>query len=628
MMRVRIPRSLKAGAVVAAGALAMSACANGTTGVSVITSNGDHSYGSIPAQSTTVKSGGTVTFAETPGFGPDWIFPITPGADSSVFVTQEFQYLSWPAVFSSPEGSDPEIDYAQSLTSSAPTVTDGGKTFTIKLNGELDWSNGTPVTATDVEFMVDLLKAGVKENAANDGNYTPGQFPDNITAMTVVDSQTISFTFNKVYNPTWVLDSELGQLIALPSGLWNHSSAGGAAITDWNTNPADAKAIFDYLTAQSKDLSTYATNPLWQDVDGPFKISMFNASTDAANFVANPAYSGSDKPHIAELDEYAYTSTSAEFNDLLSGKLDVGYVDFSDLREVGKIKDKGYNVYGLPVFGFDYINYNFKDTTDDFDNVINQLYVRQAFAHLQNEPAEIEGPLHGAAVAAYGAVGAAPKSPFTPPSQANPFPFSISTASKLLTSNGWTVVPNGKTTCTKPGTGPGECGKGISAGQDINFTLYYATSPSVIGAEVTAWVANLRQVGVNVTLKTDTANNIISNQDDPNSPSTENIWGASDFGGFSTGLYPTTDDLFNTGGQFNEGDFSNPTLDADISNSINSPNPAALQTELAEVTALQPAIFQPLADQVVTWKNSLSGPADSFSNMTQFRITPQDWYFD
>ena len=627
-MRYKTSNGLKAGAVLAAAALTMSACSSSTTSPKNATLASNYSYGSIPAASSTIKSGGTVTFAETPGFGPNWIFPITPAANSSVFVAGQFQYLSWRTLFWSPQGSAPEMNYPLSMTSAAPVVSNGGKTFTIKLNGAFTWANGSPVTATDVEFQVDLLKAGVKENPANSGNYTPGQFPDNVTNMTVVDPQTISFTFDKVYNPSWVLDSELDQLQPLPSNQWNLTSTGGAPVTDWATNPADAKAIFDYLTVQSKDLSSYATNPLWQDVDGPFKISYYNASTNAANFVANPAYTGPDKPHIAELDEYAYTSTSAEFNDLLSGKLDVGSVDFSNIPEIGKLKAKGYDVYGLPTYGFQYLNYNFKDTTDNFDKVINQLYVRQAFAHLQNEQAEIAGPLHGAGVAAYGAIGVAPASPFAPTNPTNPFPFSVADASKLLTDNGWTVVPGGKTTCTKPGTGAGECGAGISAGQDITFSLTYATSPAVIGADVTSWVANLKQVGITVTLKTDTAQNIISNQDDPNSPTTENEWGASDFGGFTQGLYPTTDNLFNTGGTYNEGDFSNSTLDADIHNSINSPDPAALSKELAEVTTLQPALFEPLPDTIIAWKNTLSGPTDSFSSMTQYSINPEMWYFD
>ena len=65
----------------------------------------------------------------------------------------------------------------------------------------------------------------------------------------------------------------------------------------------------------------------------------------------------------------------------------MGYVDFSDLAQVPTLKKDGYNVWGYPEFGFEYIVYNFKDKTGDFDKIIGQLYIRQALAHLQDEPA-------------------------------------------------------------------------------------------------------------------------------------------------------------------------------------------------------------------------------------------------
>ena len=37
--------------------------------------------------------------------------------------------------------------------------------------------------------------------------------------------------------------------------------------------------IFNFLTAQAKSLSTYATNPLWQVVDGPYKLTAYNPTT-------------------------------------------------------------------------------------------------------------------------------------------------------------------------------------------------------------------------------------------------------------------------------------------------------------------------------------------------------------
>lgn len=55
----------------------------------------------------------------------------------------------------------------------------------------------------------------------------------------------------------------------------------------------------------------------------------------------------------------------------------------------------------------------------------------------------------------------------------NPYPFSVAAARALLADHGWKVVPNGVTTCTRPGTSPGDCGTGIKAGEPLDFTLMY-----------------------------------------------------------------------------------------------------------------------------------------------------------
>jgi peptide/nickel transport system substrate-binding protein len=622
-------RWLAAAAIVAAGALALSACGSSSAKTSGVKVAPNYSYGSIPAQSSSIVNGGTVNVAEQPGADPNWIFPITPAANSSVYVAFAFQDLSWRPLYFFPTGSNWTVDYPKSIASAAPAVSNGGKTFTIDLKSTWKWSNGTPVTSSDVLFDFDLLKAAVKESAANSGGYTPGQWPDNVTSMTAPTPTTLVVTFDKTYNPSWASQYEIaGFTQPLPSTQWNLDATGGAPVTDWNTNPADAKKIYDYLAAQSKSLSTYATNPLWQTVDGPYKISAYNTSTGADSFVANTAFTGGSSAHITTVNELAYTSTSAEFNDLLSGKLDEGGVDFTDLPQIKKLASKGYAYYGLPSMGFSYMYYNFKDTTDDWNNIVGQLYVRQAMAHLQDEQAEIKGAFDGAAAPAYGPVAVAPYSPYTPSDALNnPYPFSVADATSLLKSHGWSVVPGGKTTCTSPGTAANECGSGISAGQDISFVMYYSNSPAAIGTMITAWASELKKVGIQTTLKSDTFDNLINNQSVVSSPNLENTWGGSDFGGFSGSIYPTTDSIFNTGGSYNEGGFSNPAVDSAINGSISSSNPNALQTEISAVATQLPGNFQPVPDNIAAWKTTLSGPNSSFANLTQYYFTPEDWYF-
>ena len=626
-MTRRSLRAVQGAALVAAAAMALSACgSSGGSKKAAPKVAADYAYGSIPAPSTTVKPGGVVRIAEDAGGGPNWIFPLTPAANSSVYDINQFQYLSWRSLYWSPKGSAPDWDYSRSMTDTKPSVSADGKTFTIKLNGKYTWSDGSKVSAQDVLFWFDLYKAAVKENPANAGNYTPKQFPDNITAATAVDDQTVSFTFDKAYNPDWVLGTEFAQIIPIPAKAWAKSSASGPLL-DYS-QPANAKAIYDYLAKQSKSLSTYGTDPLWQTVDGPYKIKTYNASTSAATFVANSAYTGEGKPNIAEVDLQAYTTPTAEFNDLLAGKLDFGYIKSDNIPQLPKLKAKGLNVYGLPSFGFNYMYFNFKNTTNGWDKAINQLYVRQAFAHLQDENAEIKGVYNGLAAPAYGPLGAAPKSPYTPASAlTNPFPFSVADASKLLTDHGWTVKPGGTTTCTSPGTAANQCGAGITQGQNLDFTFYYTSTPKSEGQIVTAFSANLKKIGVNVTLKTDTFNNIIQNQSIPSSPKLANTWGMAAFGGFTENIYPSTINLFNTGGSYNQGGFSDPKLDALIDASQNSPSSDALKAEIEAVDADLPGIFQPNSDRIYAWNPALSGSTDSFAATTQFMLNPEDWYF-
>jgi peptide/nickel transport system substrate-binding protein len=561
-----------------------------------------------------------------PGFQPDWIFPITPTAQANVFNVFQFQYLSWRPLYWTPDGSTPTYDYSKSLTDGPPTVSNGGRTFTVKLNGRYTWSDGTPVTANDVLFYVDLLKAAVKESPSNDGNYTPGQFPDNLTAVNVVDSNTVSFTFNQVYNPAWVQAVELDQIIPLPSKAWAKSSANGAQL-DF-TQPADAKAIYDYLTAQSKSLSTYASNPLWQDVDGPFAISMYNDTDSATDFTRNNAYTGTDPAKITNFDEKSYTGTTAELNDLKAGNLDVFNVDSSQVDQVAALKAQGFAYYGLPDFGFNDSIFSFRDASDNFDKIVAQQYFREVVAYAQDEQAEIKGPFQGAAAPQYSSVGVAPISPYTPKvALSNPYPFSLASARQELTGHGWTVGNAGTpTTCTDPGTGADQCGAGIPKGQDISFTYCYGNDPEATGQTVTAIASNLTSLGIKVALKSDTDTNVSANANVFSTPKYDDKWGMAMFGGETNGIYPSTNNLFNTGGSFNAGGYSSPALDALIKADYASTDPNALTDELAAVTMQLPVLFTASPDYVYVWKDTVSGPASSFGAMTQFQIEPEEWF--
>jgi peptide/nickel transport system substrate-binding protein len=612
----------KVAVLAVAGITALAACGGSSTPAGHQTSGG---FGSVPAQTGTPVAGGTVTMGMLPGATPNYIFPIPPSADTSVYTIRYFQNLMYRPLYWESVGTAPAVNLPLSLAA-APVWSNGNKTVTVSLDPGYKWSDGQPVVANDVIFFIDLLKAAVKESAANFGNYSPGYFPDNVASASAPGQYTVTLNLTRAYNPEWYYLDQLNQITPLPSTAWAKAAPNGG-ILDY-ANPANAKKIYDFLNAQSLNLATYAANPLWQVVDGPFRLHAFDASTDANTMVPNTAYTGASKPHIAQFQEVAFTSSSAEFDQLRSGGLTVGLIPSSDIPQVPTLQSAGYNVFGYPIFGWDYMVFNFKDTTGHWNSIVAQPYVRQALAHLVDQTGYIKGILHGAASPAFGTVPSLPASQFTPSDAVAPlYPYSVAATEKLLTDHGWTVTPNGTDTCARPGTGAGQCGAGIPAGTPLSFNLIYNSGSPAITGEDTAFASSAKQAGITVALTGKTFNFILQNYDNTAAPSNVNKWAMEDFGGFSEQDYPTANTIFNTSGSLNIGSYGSATADALIHNSVYGSDANAVKAEASFLTQDLPALFQPDNDHVYAWKKTLSGPPDTFSALTQFRLSPEQWYF-
>jgi peptide/nickel transport system substrate-binding protein len=197
-VRRRWRRGLGVSAAVIAGSIVLAACggsssnSGGTKGVS-----STHGlYGALPASAGSPTSGGTLTFAQLQGSTPTYIMPIVPAADESVYVVDFFQDEMYEPLFSSPVSSTPSIDFGLSIADK-PVFSNGDKTVTINMKKGYTWSNGAPVDANDVVFNIDLIKAAVKESAANFGAYTPGLFPDNVSSVTATSKYQVTLTVTK-----------------------------------------------------------------------------------------------------------------------------------------------------------------------------------------------------------------------------------------------------------------------------------------------------------------------------------------------------------------------------------------------------------------------------------------------
>ncbi len=585
-------------------------------------------YGSLPTAGTPVGTG-TITMGQLTGDTPTYIFPIVPGSqatDGTAFLIDQL----YVPLYNVQVGGTLTVNYATSAAEK-PTFSDGDRRVTIRLRPGLTWSDGQPVTSTDVLFYIALLRAAVKESADNWELYTPGLLPDNIAGATAPNPRALVLTFTKTYNPNYLLGDQLaGTLTPLPSSVWNVDAANGPHLTDWQS-PAVAKKIYDYLSKQGASIATLASDPLWHTVDGPFRLTSFSPTNSSFTLQANPRYALTGKVRFSTLNVETFAGTFSQLNALRAGTLEVAAIDFSQLNEVPGLRSDGFSVYGYPNIGSFGVILNFRDGTDHFDRVIGQLYARQALAHLVDQPGYIAAVFKGAASTAYGPLPTVPKTPFTPAAAGvDPYPYSASAAAALLKAHGWKVVPYGQTTCAKPGTGSGECGAGIPAGRPFRFTLYDTppSSSESIPLESEAFSSAAKQVGIEITLGVRSFNYQISNfnDSDPGDDHFRNDWGAANWGEYGTTPYPTEETIFNTAGSSNFGGYSDPTADALINRALYDDAPSAATAVASYLERSVPMLFLPCADVLDAVSTKVGGTADSFLAMTQDVFYPQYWY--
>lgn len=599
----------------------------GGSGVTANAPTSSGLYGSLPRDGTPIH-GGTITFAQLAGDTPTYILPVVPASQATTTNLYQFINNMFLPLYAAPVGARPEVNQQLSV-GKPPVYSNHDRTVTVQLKRGFKWADGAPVDADDVVFDIDLTKAAVKESPANLRRYTPGLYPDNVKRATAVGRYTVVLQLTRSFNPAFFTNDELGigDVAPLPSTAWNIASAGGPHL-DY-ANPANAKRIYDYLSAQGAKVSTFSSNPLWKDVDGPFKLTSFTPVTGSYTMAPNPSYGGSPKPRFDRLQVDTYTAVTPIANALKTGTLDIGPIDMTQLGMIPGLKQQGYRVFGLPAFGFTDGVLNFKDKTNDFDRVIAQRYVRQALASLIDQPAMIKGILKSAGAPGYGPIPPVPSSVYTNADVANPaYPYDPATARKLLSSHGWKVVSNGTTTCVKPGTGSGECGAGIPAGTPISFTWVWANLSPTVGLEAEAFAAAAAKVGIKVAVVEKSFNYVISNYDDASPAAAGNAdrWGVIDFTGLTDPAYPTTNSVFNRGGSFNFGAYHSAKADRLIDASIHGNGVADVQREAAFLAKDVPALFLPNADNLYAVKGDIGGPPDSFASITQYFVWPQYWY--
>ncbi len=577
--------------------------------------------GCATTSSTPPATGGTVkdavlTMPNVTGTGANCIFPLETSNCYSVASYEDFEYLMVRPLymFGGNSNSSISVNYALS-PADAPLYTDGGKTVTITLK-PWKWSDGQTVDAKNLIFFLNMLEA----EKANFAGYTTGLMPDNVASYAATSPQTVVLHLKSAYSSLWYTYNQLAILYPLPQA-WDVSHAGAAAgsggcLTD---SPADGwakcKAVWNYLNGLNKDTSTYATNPIWQVVDGPWRLTSFNIDGNYT-LVPNPKYSGSPKPSISELKFEEVTSDTAAYTGLETSAYSTSFpigVPTTDLAAATKgtflppsnpLASHGYAL--TPQFefgiGYSYINYN----NPTYGPVFRQLYFRQAMMMLDDQAGMSASVGRNYFYPTPAGVPPYPRSQWVTSEMTENggqglYPFDPKKAEALLAAHGWRVV-GGVLSCERAGSGSADCGAGIAKGLQAKFSILYTSGLSTQADIVSILKSGFSQAGIQLAPTAETFDTLLG-YTIPCTPSESRCkWtflflGAWLFNG--PGFEPTGEPLFESGVPNNSGSYSNPTMNKLIQ-ATHTSNSLSAFAAYANYTAEQiPSLFLPFVTNVI-----------------------------
>lgn len=450
------------------------------------------------------SSSKTVNMALQSGQTINYIFPFM----SSEFVNQTniqtFQYLMYRPLYWW-NGSPYVLNHQRSLAD-PPTFKDGNKTVVLHLKSGWKFSNGESIRPANLALFLNMLVA----EREHFWFYFPHAFPDTLASIGYDNAaNTVTLHLTGPTNPTWFLQSQLTGFTPLPTA-WDLTGPGQKGSCESENAAVAAKscpAVYKYMTHEAMDTGTYASNPLWQIVDGPFRLKSYEQDGASVTLVPNTKYSGSPKPQIAKLVLSMATSDASEYAQLKSHALTIGYIPFAS----APIKSPNATTVPtnpVPGYALEPISqtWSYNDMFWNYNNpqlgpLLHQLYFRQAMQSVVDQEGDIQAALRGYGYPDFGPNPPQPANPYlTAYQKTQPYSFSIANAKKYLTSHGWTVPANGVATCAHAGSGSTQCGQGIAQGSKMPaIKLQYSTGDSSWALEMTNLQSDASKVGIPIT---------------------------------------------------------------------------------------------------------------------------------
>lgn len=468
------------------------------------------------------QSGGTAVIALSEQTSPNWFFPELSLSAFSV-VNTEVDTLSYiPLVYFGQNG----LLSNQSGLASSVTYNKAGTVFTVHLDPKWHWSNGAPVTAADVVFTYNIMKAGSLSNttyAWSYGGQGSGGFPTDWKSVTAEGKNTVVVTTTKPVNQQWFVRNGIGQIIPVP-------------MSSWNKYPTNIKKEMQFINS----VSNSPTNPVYQVVDGPWKFQSMAPNQDWT-YVPNKTFGG-HKPYLQKLVFQYETSGTAEFTALKNGTVNYGYLPASLLHNMNELpNDVLTPQYSL---GFNYVQLNLSPKAPGgIGKAFSELAVRQALQMGVNEPGIIKTIWHGLGAIDDTTLATQPKDPFVDPALKNPpYPFNPTKGKQILTKAGWKMV-NGVMT---------------KNGIKLEFNMFAASGSTSYDAIDQLLQQDWAKEGIIVHIINRPFDTVINY-----TQSNANQWAMLNWNGgwtYSSG-YPSGGSLFLTGAAENVGQYNSKTLD-------------------------------------------------------------------
>jgi peptide/nickel transport system substrate-binding protein len=583
--------------------------------------------------------GGTASWACNPGFPPSTIFPFTPPERMGIRNLFEFQTLMYRPLYWLGRDGEPGVDYALS-PAEPPEWSEDGLSVTVTVK-PWQWSNGETMCADNVMFWLNMMVV----KSSRYGGYSPGYLPDNLASYEKVAENQVRLTFDKRYSPDWVLMNQLTLITPMPRA-WDRTAHDRPA--NASADLADVPAVYDYLVAQNgawtdednRLRTTWPDSPVWSVVSGPWRLRSFDLDGTVV-FRPNERYSGPNKPRLDEFRLVPMESDEVEYARLKAGPhgpdaiqvgylpygLDTGAADGSGSASAGGNPLAGdYRLVPQNVFLINYMPLNFENPTVA-GRIIRQTYFRQALQHTLDQDTAIREIFHGYGYRTTGPVPTVPDNKYVSPAQrgGEPLPFDIGRARELLRENGWDVSTT-PAVCVRPGSGPGEAGEGVEAGDKLSFSLRYIAGRTSLTLLMRQFKADAAAAGIELRLEEVYGSAMVAQDHAEAGADNPRLWEIQCWnGGWVFYGQPTGEVLFKTGAGSNYGKYSDPAADELIERTVAGGGTEALHAYQDYLAEQVPTVWAPgFPLRVFAVAEHLHGvePVNPYG-----MLMPENWYY-